>query len=186
MRQKKCRVDGCTLAYRSRDYCWKHLAGAKAAGEEIVDYRSRGPLPDVQCRVDGCESLSVYKIKKLCGKHYQRLKTYGSFDLPEPPTMREVLEGGRAISASGCWEWTGAVATTGYGRFGAGEYVHRLSHEVYKGPIPEGHQVDHLCRNRVCFNPDHIEAVTQEENLRRQLMFMERNEIDGRLVRANG
>lgn len=166
----------------AENYCSTHLAEAKAAGESIVDYRSRGPLPDVECRIDGCESLSTYRIKRLCQMHYQRLKKFGSPDLPENPTAREILESRRFISETGCWEWTGAAASTGYGRIGGSDYVHRVSHETYKGPIPEGHQVDHLCRNRICFNPQHLEAVTQEENLRRQLIFMDRDEINGRLI----
>lgn len=67
---------------------------------------------------------------------------------------------------SGCWIWTGGLSTNGYGK-AAGTYVHRLSYAVAKGPIPPGTEIDHLCRNRRCFNPDHLEAVTHKENMGR-------------------
>ncbi len=46
-------------------------------------------------------------------------------------------------------------------------YVHRVAHEAIIGPIPSGFEVDHLCRNRKCYNPEHLEAVTHAENMRR-------------------
>jgi hypothetical protein len=71
-----------------------------------------------------------------------------------------------------CLLWTGAIASTGYGRLGDLRYAHRLAYELLVGPIPEGHQVDHVAargrRSRLCCRPEHLEAVTQAENIRRQ------------------
>lgn len=58
----------------------------------------------------------------------------------------------------------------GYGAlsiFGQRVYAHRFSYELHVGPIPEGLVIDHLCRNRLCVNPDHLEPVTSQENVRR-------------------
>lgn len=73
--------------------------------------------------------------------------------------------------SSGCWLWTGYVRSDGYavrsvrrnGRVGA-EYVHRLAYQAFIGPIPDGAQLDHLCRTRHCLNPDHLEPVSPRVN----------------------
>lgn len=76
---------------------------------------------------------------------------------------------------SDCWLWVGPInKTTGYGTaccringIQKTRLVHRFSYEVFKGLIPDGLVVDHLCKIKTCVNPDHLEAVTQKENLRR-------------------
>lgn len=74
---------------------------------------------------------------------------------------------------TGCWLWSGGKnGKPGYGLIGLGPrqglvLAHRLSYQMHKGPIPSGKHIDHLCRVRSCVNPDHLEAVTHGENLRR-------------------
>lgn len=69
----------------------------------------------------------------------------------------------------GCWLWAAGKTSDGYGWYSAAHvYVHRAAYEAFVGPIPLGYQVDHLCRVRHCYNPEHLEAVTQAENVRRQ------------------
>ncbi len=71
---------------------------------------------------------------------------------------------------SGCWLWIGHVNDNGYGLFhlnGRNVRAHRFAYEHYRGPVPEGLDLDHLCRNRACCNPDHLEAVTRQINIKR-------------------
>ena len=68
-----------------------------------------------------------------------------------------------------CWLWT-AAAPNGYGQIGAGGKTlraHRVAYEMLVGPIPEGLQLDHLCRVTLCVNPNHLEPVTNRENVLR-------------------
>jgi hypothetical protein len=74
---------------------------------------------------------------------------------------------------SGCWLWELSVGSHGYpqGFHPTRKRIslaHRLSYTAYKGDIPEGFDVDHLCRVKICVNPDHLEATTPFANRRRQ------------------
>lgn len=74
------------------------------------------------------------------------------------------------VKPNECWEWTGFIYPNGYGLFFRGNhrsdkmYAHRWAYEHYVGTIPEGLQIDHLCRNRRCVNPLHLEPVTPHVN----------------------
>lgn len=74
------------------------------------------------------------------------------------------------FAGNGCWNWTAAKSHFGYGNIfvsGRGMYAHRVSYQLFKGPIPEGLSLDHLCRNPSCLNPEHLEPVTHKENMKR-------------------
>ncbi len=90
-------------------------------------------------------------------------------------TLAEQIKRGtdRTTTPDGCWPWVRKAAANGYGQLnnhGKHYYAHRVAYELAKGPIPPGLQIDHLCRNPRCVRPDHLEAVTGSENVRRGML----------------
>ena len=83
----------------------------------------------------------------------------------------------RVEKVGDCWLWVGSNSL-GYGKFffkGSMRWAHRWSYERFVAPIGKGLQIDHLCRNRLCVNPEHLEPVTQRINLRRGEGFIGKN-----------
>lgn len=90
---------------------------------------------------------------------------------PPVRSLRERFEEKYVVDEeTGCWLWTAKTLPGGYGCIGEGRtggrtlLAHRVSYELHVGPIPDGLSLDHLCRTRNCVNPEHLEAVTMQEN----------------------
>lgn len=84
--------------------------------------------------------------------------------------VKDGIRAGVFIDENGCWRWTKSKHSGGYGvtyLAGKNVYVHRLAYEAWVGPIPDGLQIDHLCRVRDCCNPQHLEPVPQMVNWER-------------------
>lgn len=120
------------------------------------------------CAVEDCGRRS--ESRGLCHSHYEYLRRTGTMPTRKIPTSEERFWS-QVARSDGCWLWTGSTASQGrYGRFGAGGRVlpaHRFAYELLVGPIPDGYDIDHLCRTTLCVRPDHLEAVTHHENVMR-------------------
>lgn len=136
------------------------------------------------CSVDGCTEPHI--AKSYCNRHYRRWKQYGD-PLGEAP-RRSVEDRFWALvdknGPSGCWLWIGhRDPKYGHGRWtyrpeGATKSrcvrPYRFAWNLLRGEIPDGLQLDHLCRVPACVNPDHLEPVTPLVNVRRALPFRTR------------
>lgn len=88
---------------------------------------------------------------------------------PRYETDRQYIQRRCVTDVDGCWRWLLAVDKDGYGKSKAGR-AHRMSYEIYRGPIPDGLMLDHLCRKPGCVNPAHLEPVVAKVNTARGIV----------------
>lgn len=126
-------------------------------------------MGDVICSVDGCTGSRL--ARGYCGKHYQRLRAGSDPRTPSSKDLTADERFWRKVDKTGpCWIWTAGRDWDGYGIFsdaGRSRRAHRWSYAALVGPIPDGLQLDHLCRNRACVNPGHLEPVESRQNTMR-------------------
>jgi hypothetical protein len=135
------------------------------------------------CSIPGCTDQA--RSRGWCPKHYARWLRRGGDPAISATNqgMPEVARFWSKVDKSGdCWLWTGSTARGGYPGFfvmrdGIERNVmaHRYAYELLVGPIPDGLQLDHLCRIRHCVNPTHLEPVTPRENTIRGNTFQRKN-----------
>lgn len=132
------------------------------------------------CAAESCDRK--HYAKSYCQKHYERWRRWGDPTVVKPtpyadwsnanPEQRRTRLLNKIIhdQATGCWVWQGTKSAAGYGQMvvvGSRKYTHRIAYELYVGPIPVGLELDHLCSNRDCCNPEHLEPVTHAVNVAR-------------------
>lgn len=186
-RATRCSVEGCEAGgYITRGLCKMHYARLRTTGEVGTAEKKHAVSWAGQiCTVDDCDN--PVKSKGYCLAHYKRARRWGDpkikRNLPiEDRFAKRVQVGDFPEGRPGlgpCELWAGRRMVNGYGVLstarGTGVLAHRWAYEQFVGPIPEGLVIDHLCRVRHCVNPDHLEAVTNEENLRRGAGYGLRN-----------
>lgn len=143
-----------------------------------------------ECEVSDCER--EVSARDLCSKHYQSWSKHGypfpSSYTPQAKSLEEFLDQ-RHTKTDDCWTWTGSTDIyDGYGKchirqwgdrleklgVGGGKpkpnrpsytvRAHRLAYAVWVKPIPKGSVIHHICSNRSCINPDHLQAISPKEN----------------------
>lgn len=132
--------------------------GGQEAGWEIVAMAS---CPNAIVIVDAHDVRYIGNMAKSKNLYRRRNNS-------DPPSRWEPEPN------TGCWLWYGANSGDGYGRIrwnGKATGVHRVMYEIHRGAIPEGMEIDHLCRVRCCINPFHLEPVSKKENCLRGKSF---------------
>lgn len=160
-----CSEPECTKDARARGMCNMHYSRRWREGTlDLIRVRGR------TCSVDGC--TEPHEGLGYCDRHYQTYKRTGN---PIPKHDWDLgdrfLDIGWDCADSGCWEWRGTRSEAGYGRLTARRRghrdlsAHRLSYELFNGPIPDGLLIRHTCDNPPCVNPDHLETGTHQDNM---------------------
>ena len=135
-------------------------------------------MPRSICTVALCGRSEI--ARGYCPGHYQRWRKYGTAGAtPICDNHRYTLIQRWAAkvrlpdTSEGCWIWTAARQKGGYGSIGSGLgstiLAHRYAYQLFVGDVPDGMELDHLCRNTACVNPNHLEAVPHRVNMLRGL-----------------
>lgn len=125
------------------------------------------------CDIEGCDK--PHYSRGWCMAHYGRWRRNGDPMGGRATNFRGMTVADRlaartTVDESGCWIISGVTDRNSYGRIktdGRDLMAHRVAYELHVGPIPPGLVIDHICRNRACVNPDHLEPVTFRTNVLR-------------------
>lgn len=113
-----------------------------------------------------CENIRCERYKARKREHPENYSTREHIPIT-PEEWYAYLRDRVSLDDNGCWEWQLHIGKDGYARARRNErsyLLHRVSYELFNGAIPDGLYIDHLCSNKSCINPDHLEPVTPAEN----------------------
>jgi hypothetical protein len=121
------------------------------------------------CCVAGCGRKM--DARGFCKRHYYQARNAGTLARTRKLAFTDADRFALYVEVgSGCWQWLGTITEDGYGTFrsrGRLFMAHRWCYEFLRAPVPEGLVLDHLCRTPSCVRPDHLEPVTNRENILR-------------------
>lgn len=172
-----CIVINCDKKVRSANLCIGHWHRLRRYGSAEGTLAPRVKQPRLRCTVKDC--TKIVHARGYCAKHYQRyMHTGNSLKIrnslgktPEQRFWSKVNKDGSIPvynpSLGKCWEWLGASIQTGHGVFWLNQKnigAHVFAYGQTKGKVPKSLELDHLCRNPPCVNPEHLEAVTPKVN----------------------
>jgi hypothetical protein len=156
-----CSVADCGRPAHARGWCNKHHKRWLTHGTTTHLSNS-----EKTCTVEGCDDPVL--LTGLCAFHKRRQRYKGTpvyesrLDPIEERLWRDVNKDGPEWFGTRCWVWTGLITSNGYGSVGhegKSKPAHRLAFRLSGGAVKRGQEMDHLCRNRACVNPSHLEAV---------------------------
>lgn len=180
-RRDICIAEECERRPTRHQMCDMHYRRWKVNGDPHVGGRRARPIA---CQAPDCTAPTA--TVDWCSKHGARMSRTGSLELRVPTYRTHSNEARFWLNTqpepmTGHWFWTGGMAARGYGRFyrwvrsdGSVRYccfAHHASYWLFKGPVPDGLEIDHVCRVRDCVNPDHLEAVTHRVNMQRAVPY---------------
>ena len=166
----KCSVSGCERKSHAKELCKSHYSQV-SRGKAPTPLRPYSYQKDV-CSFEGCD-LPQKGNNNYCGGHNaQFIRNQKMKPLYNHMSLKERVESKIHIDKNGCMIWNGQTDTSGYPQMkfaGKNYLVHRAYYKVMVGDIESHDSLDHLCRNKLCVNPEHLEPVSISENVKRML-----------------
>lgn len=177
----KCSYDECNNNSYAKGLCSAHYSQMRR-GNKLRPIVIRSNSSSIPCSFNGC--VNTQQAKGLCGAHW-RQQHLGK-ELSKLKNQESIIERimPKIEKTDYCWNWTGRKAGKSqvYGQISLGgrqTMVHRIVFEELVRPLKAGETIDHTCRNKLCCNPEHLEAIPLRENVKRMHAYRSlQREID--------
>lgn len=157
-----CSIEGCEKRSRSREMCTTHYARFLKYGDpHFVQSRFKNRT----CSIEGCDRAHI--ANGYCRPHNYRSRNglnMGSEITPYGDYEKRFWS--NVEKTNSCWNWIGPLNGP-YGQFSMKRdkvYAHRHSYQMSNGPVDESLQIDHMCHNKTCVNPEHLRVTTPKQN----------------------